>query len=83
VQPAGLVLILQGMGSREIKPEQVALHLIYLAHKIKSDLDSRKVNSYSEAEKLFGLSRARICRILKLLKLPEDIREFLLEARNP
>jgi len=46
-------------------------------------LDSGKVNSYSEAGKLYGLSRARICQILRLLKLPEPIQDFLLELKDP
>jgi len=67
----------------EREHNRTALHPIHLALKIRADLDSGKVNSYSEAGKLYGLSRARICQLLNLLKLHESIKDFLFELRDP
>jgi hypothetical protein len=58
-------------------------HIIHKAIRWKKMLDDGEVGSLSELAKKEGLTRARVTQIMNLLKLPDDMREFLLGLENP
>ena len=65
------------------KEPQTLLHPIHLALEIRTLLDTGTVNTYKEVGEKFGISKARVCQLLKLLELPSEVQKFLLELRDP
>ncbi|MBC8434038.1 MAG: hypothetical protein H8D96_19180 [Desulfobacterales bacterium] len=58
-------------------------HIIHKAIKWETMLDDGAVESLSQIAKKEGLTRARITQIMNLLKLPSDLREFLVGLNDP
>jgi hypothetical protein len=58
--------------------DEPALHPIHYALEFQKMLDEELVNSRSELAKKYGMSRARVTQIMRLLELPAEIREYLL-----
>ncbi len=70
--------------TKKIRPEKKVVklpnkHIIHKAIKWKKMLDERAASSMSEIAKKEGLTRARVTQIMNLLKLPAEMREFLLK----
>ncbi len=53
-------------------------HPIHLAAEFKKLLDQELVNNRAELAERYGLSRARVTQLMKMLALPADIQEYLL-----
>jgi len=53
-------------------------HPIHLAAEFKKLLDQELVNNRAELAERYGLSRARVTQLMKLLTLPTEIQECLL-----
>ncbi|MFC1856484.1 hypothetical protein ACFL9U_00465 [Thermodesulfobacteriota bacterium] len=58
-------------------------HIIHKAIKWEKMLNDGAVESLSQIAKKEGLTRARITQIMNLLKLPADLREFLIGLNDP
>jgi hypothetical protein len=62
------------------KPEK---HIIHKAISWQKMLDDGVARSLGEIARNEGLTRARITQIMNLLKLPAEMREFLLRLDDP
>lgn len=58
-------------------------HIIHKAIEWKKMLDDGEVGSLSELARKVGLTRARVTQIMNLLKLPEEMRNFLAGLDDP
>jgi hypothetical protein len=58
-------------------------HIIHKAFLWKKMLDGGEVGSLNEIAKKEGVTRARVTQIMNLLKLPEEMRDFLLGLDDP
>lgn len=62
---------------REVAPETRKTPPIEMALKFAEVLREPSVVSKAQVARRFGVSRARVCQVLKLLELDVSIREFL------
>jgi len=46
-------------------------------------LDEGEVSSLAQIAKFEGLTRARVTQIMNLLKLPNDVKKFLVSLKDP
>lgn len=61
------------------KPQDSAYrHPLALAYEFQELLEAEVVNKRAEIARRCGLSRARVTQVMKLLKLPEDIQEYVM-----
>lgn len=58
-------------------------HVIHKAVLWRKMLDDGKVGFLNDIAKKEGLTRARVTQIMNLLKLPAEMREFLLQLDDP
>ncbi len=52
------------------------------AMKYQEYLESPYIDTYSQVAQYFGVSRARVCQMLNLLKLDNDIKQYLLSIKD-
>ena len=58
-------------------------HIIHKAIKWEKMLDGGAVESLSQIAKNMGITRARVTQIMNLLKLPAELRGFLIGLNDP
>jgi ParB-like chromosome segregation protein Spo0J len=74
-----LDILPNGKKPGKIKPERTYRNPILLALEWKRMLDSGEYSSQTDLSRKLGVSRARINQYLRLLKLPPEIRESVIQ----
>ena len=59
-------------------PEKEYWHPLLLAYEFQELLEAGAVNNRAEIARLYGLSRARVTRIMSLLQLPDEIQAYVI-----
>ena len=52
-------------------------HPLFLAYEFQQLLEARAVNNRAEIARRYGLSRARVTQVMKLLKLPQTVQDYI------
>ena len=58
-------------------PPSPAARMLALAHHVERLVDDRTIESYADAARALGLTRARLTQVMKLLLLAPEIQERL------
>ena len=59
-------------------PPSPAARMLALAHHVERSIDDGTIESYADAARALGLTRARLTQVMKLLLLSPEIQERLL-----